>query len=172
MYCGFFSIYALDLNLPILSLSSHHWKVLVKRQMLSPVSTGVFLMDRFYPFDFTVFEDKPFVEEDQALARSLFQDVPPFLLSQILSLPMESWMAIEKNNPKNEEKQRNNVLDEWMKTGSTAMWSVLVETLIELGLRCKAQRACNEKGEPYMFIMLLLAIKVGFRIAAATITGV
>ena len=141
-----FSLYALDLSLLILSLSSHHWKVLVKRRLLSPVSTGVFSVDRFYPFDFTVFEDKPFTEEDQTLAGSLFQDVPPFLLSQILNLPMEQWVAIEKSDPKNEEKQRSNVLDEWRKSGSTALWSVLVETLIELGLRGRAQSACIEKG--------------------------
>ena len=94
-----------------------------------------------------MFEDKPFVEEDLAFAGSLFQDVPPFLLSQILSLPMERWVAIEKSDPKNEEKQRSNVLAEWGRTGSTAMWSVLVETLIELGLRGKAQSACIEKGQ-------------------------
>ena len=103
---------------------------------------------------FTVFEDKPFVEEDQVFAGSLFQDVPPFLLSQMLSLPMERWLDIEASDPKNEEKQRNNVLAEWGKTGSTAMWSVLVETLIELGLRSRAQSACNEKGELCMFVVI------------------
>jgi hypothetical protein len=96
----------------------------------------------------TTFEDKPFVEEDQAFAGSLFQDVPPFLLSQILSLPMEQWVAIEASDPKNEERQRNKVLDEWRKSGSGAKWSVLVETLIELGLRGRAQSACIEKGVP------------------------
>ena len=95
-----------------------------------------------------MFEDKPFVVEDQAFAGSLFQDVPPFLLSQILSLPMEQWMAIEASDPKNEEKQRRNVLIKWGKAGSSAKWSVLVETLIELGLRGRAQSACIEKG-PY-----------------------
>ena len=94
-----------------------------------------------------MFEDKPFLEEDQAFAGSLFQDVPPFLLSQILSLPMEQWVAIEASDPKNEERQRNKVLDEWRKAGSGAMWSVLVETLIELGLRGRAQSACIEKGQ-------------------------
>ena len=114
--------------------------------------TDSFSVELFYPLNFTVFEDKPFVEEDQVFAGSLFQDVPPFLLSQILSLPMERWVAIEKNHPKNEEKQRSNVLAEWGRTGSTAMWSVLVETLIELGLRGRAQSACVEKGQLYMYM--------------------
>ena len=105
---------------------------------------------------FTAFEDKPFVEEDQEFAGSLFQDVPPFLLSQILSLPMEQWVAIEASDPKNEEKQRNNVLIEWGKTRSSAMWSVLVETLIELGLRGMAQSACSEKGHIYLLCVCCL----------------
>ena len=96
-----------------------------------------------------MFKDKPFVEEDQEFAGSLFQDVPPFLLSQILSLPMEQWVAIEESDPKNEEKQRRNVLNEWGKAESTANWCVLVETLIELGLRGRAQSACIEKGQLY-----------------------
>ena len=94
-----------------------------------------------------MFEDKPFVTEDQVFAEQLFHNVPPFLLSQILSLPMERWVAIETSDPKNEEKQRSNVLDEWGKADSTAKWSVLVETLIELGLRSRAQNACIEKGQ-------------------------
>lgn len=93
-----------------------------------------------------VFEDKPFVEEDQNLAVSLFEEVPPFLLSQILSLPMDRWLAIEAGDSKDEEKQRSNVLGEWRRTGSAATWSVLVETLVELGLRGRAQTACIEKG--------------------------
>ena len=59
-------------------------------------------------------------------------------------------MAIEASDPKNEEKQRRNVLNEWGKAESTAKWSVLVETLVELGLRGKAQSACIEKGHIYL----------------------
>ena len=110
-----------------------------------------------------MFEDKPFVEEDQAFAGSLFQDVPPFLLSQILSLPMKQWVAIEASDPKNEEKQRRNVLNEWGKADSTANWSVLVETLIELGLRGRAQSACIEKGQLYslwIYIFLMFWVYI------------
>ena len=109
---------------------------------------------------FAVFEDKPFVEKDQAFAVSLFQDVPPFLLSQILSLPMEQWVAIEESDPKNEEKQRRNVLNEWGKAESNAKWSVLVETLIELGLRRKAQSACIEKGQSYSLLFSVIFLHV------------
>ena len=103
-----------------------------------------------------MFEDKPFVEKDHPLALSLFQGVPPFLLSQILGLPMDQWQAIEKSDLKDEEKQRSNVLSAWGKTGHSATWSVLVEILIELGLRGRAQNACIEKGQ---FILPVIAIQ-------------
>ena len=93
-----------------------------------------------------MFGDKPFVEEDLDWALSLFEGVSPFLLSQILSLPMERWMAIEAGDPEDEGKQRGGVLGQWGKGGSAAMWSVLVEALIELGRRSTAQTACIEKG--------------------------
>ena len=65
-------------------------------------------------------------------------------------------MAIEESDPKNEEKQRNNVLIKWGKAGSSGKWSVLVETLIELGLRGKAQSACIEKGHTYLLCICCL----------------
>ena len=93
-----------------------------------------------------MFEDKQFVWEDESLAEGLVEGVPPFLLSQILGLTMEQWLAIEAADRKDEGKQRGCVLREWEKGGSSAKWSVLVETLIELGLRGRAQSACIEKG--------------------------
>ena len=83
-----------------------------------------------------MFGDKPFVEEDLDWALSLFEGVSPFLLSQILSLPMERWMAIEAGDPEDEGKQRGGVLGQWGKGGSAAMWSVLVEALIEHSTDC------------------------------------
>ena len=100
-----------------------------------------------------VFEDKPFLEEDHPLALGLFQGIPPFLLSQILGLPMDQWQAIEKSDLKDEEKQRSNVLSAWGKTGHSVTWSVLVEILIELGLRERAQNACIEKGEFFLTVI-------------------
>ena len=95
-----------------------------------------------------VFEDKPFVREDHSLAMGLFEGVPPFLLSQILGLTMEQWQAIEAADRRDEEKQRSSVLHEWGKNSKdTANWSVLVEALIELGRRGKAQTAWIEKGK-------------------------
>ena len=96
-----------------------------------------------------MFEDKEFMEEDYPLAVRLFEDTPPFLLSQILGLRMEEWLAIEAVDKKNDEKQRASVLQTWGRSrGDSAKWSVLVEALIILGLRGKAQIACIEKGMP------------------------
>ena len=101
----------------------------------------------------TVFEDKPFLEEDHSLALSLFQGIPPFLLSQILGLPMDQWMEIEKSDLKDKEKQRSNVLSAWRNTGHSVLWSTLVEILIELGLQARAQTACIEKGEFFLTVI-------------------
>ena len=96
-----------------------------------------------------MFEDKEFMEEDYPLAVRLFEDTPPFLLSQILGLRMEEWLAIEAVDKKNDEKQRASVLQTWGRSrGDSAKWSVLAEALIILGLRGKAQIAYMEKGEP------------------------
>ena len=108
---------------------------------------------------FSVFEDKPFVKEDHAFAVNLFQNVPPFLLSQILGLTMDQWKAIEAVDVKNEHKQLSNVIQEWGKSYDTAKWSVLVETLVELGLRGKAQMASVEKGLLLIYNILLLYIR-------------
>ena len=94
-----------------------------------------------------MFEDKRFVCEDESLAEGLFEGVPPFLLNQILGLTMEQWLAIEAADRKDEGKQRCSVLREWEKGGSSAKWSVLVETLTELGLRSRAQSVFIEKGK-------------------------
>ena len=101
----------------------------------------------------SVFEDKSFLKEDHEFAVNLFQDVPPFLLSQILGLTMDQWKAIEAVDVKNEPKQLSNVIKEWGKSSDTAKWSVLVETLIELGLRGMAQMASVEKGLPAVVIL-------------------
>ena len=96
-----------------------------------------------------VFEDKEFKEEDYPLAVRLFEDTPPFLLSQILGLRMAEWLAIEAVDKKDDEKQRGSVLQTWGRSrGDSAKWGVLVEALIILGLRGKAQIACIEKGMP------------------------
>ena len=93
-----------------------------------------------------VFEDKPFLEEDKLFAVNLFEGVPPFLLSQILGLPMDQWKGIEAANLKDRNKQLGSVLLSWNRSGPVAKWSVLIETLTELGLRGKAQTVCFEKG--------------------------
>ena len=95
---------------------------------------------------FAVFEDKPFLEEDHFFAVDLFQGVSPFLLSQILGLPMDQWKAIETASVKDQQKQLSSVLQAWRRSGATANWSDLVETLTELGLRGKAQTVCLDKG--------------------------
>ena len=105
-----------------------------------------------------MFGDKPFVEGDLDWALSLFEGVSPFLLSQILNLPMERWMAIEAGDLEDEGKQRGGVLGQWGKRGSAAMWSVLVEALVELGLKGRAQTACIEKGLPQHVIGATVAI--------------
>jgi hypothetical protein len=97
----------------------------------------------------SMFEDKEFMEEDYPLAVRLFEDTPPFLLSQILGLRMAEWLAIEAVDKKDDEKQRGSVLQTWGRSrGDSAKWGVLVEALIILGLRGKAQIAFMEKGEP------------------------
>ena len=107
---------------------------------------------------FSVFRDKPFVEEDLDLALSLFEGVSPFLLIQILSLPMEQWKYVRswwlQSN------QLAHVLRQWARGEgrSAAMWSVLVEALIELGLRDRAQTACTKKSWSQDFITTTVAI--------------
>ena len=108
-----------------------------------------------FPSFLSVFEDKSFLKEDHDFAVNLFQDVPPFLLSQILGLSIDEWEVIEAVDVKNEPKQLSNVIKEWGKSGDTAKWSVLVETLIELGLRGKAQLASVEKGLLYIHTITL-----------------
>ena len=105
-----------------------------------------------------MFGDKPFIEGDLDRALSLFEGVSPFLLSQILNLPMERWMAIEAGEPEDEGKQRGSVLGQWGKGGSAAMWSVLVEALVELGLKGRVQTACIEKGLSQYVIGATVAI--------------
>ena len=95
-----------------------------------------------------MFEDKAFVQEDHPLAVRLFQETPPFLLSQLLGLTIDQWLAIERRHTRDQEKQRGGVLSTWGQRGDSAKWSVLVEALIVMGLRGKAQIACIEKGEP------------------------
>ena len=46
------------------------------------------------------------MEEDYPLAVRLFEDTPPFLLSQILGLRMAEWLAIEAVDKKDDAKQR------------------------------------------------------------------
>ena len=94
-----------------------------------------------------MFEDKVFVEDDYPLAERLFQDTPPFLLSQLLGLRMDQWLAVEAEEKTDQEKQRGGVLRTWGRTGDSAKWSVLVEALIIVGLRGRAQIAYMEKGQ-------------------------
>ena len=94
-----------------------------------------------------VFEDKAFMEEDLPYAVRLFEDTPPFLLSQILGLRMDQWLAIEEADKEDMERQQVGVLQSWGRSGDSAKWSALVEALIIVGLRGKAQTACLNKGE-------------------------
>ena len=117
----------------------------------SQVNTQLFAKHCFM-FYCTVFEDKSFSEEEVPLAVRLFGETPPFLLSQILGLSMEEWLAIERGpgHKKEAEKQRGSVLLAWGRTRQdSAKWSVLVEALIILGLRGNAQIACIEKGKAH-----------------------
>ena len=93
------------------------------------------------------------MEEDLPYAVRLFEDTPPFLLSQILGLRVDQWLAIEAAEKKDMEKQRGGVLQSWGRSGDSAKWSALVEALIIVGLRSKAQAACIEKGKP-MYLRL------------------
>ena len=87
------------------------------------------------------------MEEDLSLAAQLFQDCPPFLLSQLLGLTLDQWVPIEAAEKKDLDKQRSGVLRTWgQQRGEAAKWSLLVEALIIMGLRGKAQTACIEKG--------------------------
>ena len=88
------------------------------------------------------------MEEDLSLAAQLFQDCPPFLLSQLLGLTLDQWGAIEVAEMRDLDGQRRVVLRTWgQQRGEAAKWSLLVEALIIMGLRGKAQTACIEKGE-------------------------
>ena len=98
------------------------------------------------------------MEEDLSLAAQLFQDCPPFLLSQLLGLTLDQWGAIEVAEMRDLDRQRRVVLRTWgEQRGEAAKWSLLVEALIIMGLRGKAQTACIEKGG------LQLASFLGFK---------
>ena len=87
------------------------------------------------------------MEEDLSLAAQLFQDCPPFLLSQLLGLTLDQWGTIEIAKMEDLDRQRRVVLRTWgEQRGEAAKWSLLVEALIVMGLRDKAQTACIEKG--------------------------